>query len=160
MLFTYYSRTSTSIIPKTYTLCISQLNILTYIYHVFFKTYIYHVFFESYIYHVFFKTYIYHVFFKTYIYHVFFKTYIITCYFTQTCICKWTMMRFRNSNSEILKVLSLISLITLSDISLLLFQSPQRHSFSMMTRIKNFFQMTMCNISEFLMCPLLLNHGD
>ena len=43
----------------------------------------------------------------------FFKTHICHMLFYTKCIFKWAMMRFRNSNSDILKILSLISLFIL-----------------------------------------------
>ena len=52
-----------------------------------------------------------------YIYRIFitffFKTHICHMLFYTKCIFKWAMMRFGNSNSDILKILSLISLFIL-----------------------------------------------
>ena len=89
-------------------------NILS-VYH---RCFIYRIFIAF-----FFKTHIYHVFLqnahlsrfsskRTFI-TFFFKTHIYHMLFYTKCIFKWAMMRFGNSNSDILKILSLISLFIL-----------------------------------------------
>ena len=77
-------------------LCISQVFYISYIYHVFLQNAHLSRFSSK----------------RTFI-TFFFKTHICLMLFYTKCIFKWAMMRFGNSNSDILKILSLISLFIL-----------------------------------------------